>query len=172
MKKINKLVIVITVFLSAMLFNNEKVLGQTFIAGVQIEGSDITEPNPEKSKYLETFSGGFMVGGNDAYYKFLVEIINPFDRPMFVKVEFFNPLDKKHPIEYKSELPVKHKTLTLTHGPVKGLRIYRNYWVRVSLYEIENKDEPIDILKQNVRSYVDTTTDIIGFYRGLEIKLE
>jgi hypothetical protein len=30
-----------------------------FISGVQMKGSDVMDPNPRKSKYLKTFSGGF-----------------------------------------------------------------------------------------------------------------
>jgi len=145
-------------------------LARTFLSGVQMKGSDVTEPNPNKSKYLKTYTGGFGVSGNDAFYQVIIEITRPFDRTMAVKVEFYDPTAKNQPIVYENEIPIGHETLTLNHGPVKGLRIFHNYWVRVSIFELGDRNKPIDVLKQNIRSYVDTTTSKIGFYSDLEVK--
>jgi len=169
MRKIlkSKLIIKTIILATFLLFITDLALSNTFISGVQLKGSDITDPNPKESKYLKTFTGGFGIQNQDAYYRFIISIKEPFSRPMFVKVEFKNPIDKKTPIIYEVEIPVDHKTLTFTHGPVKGLKIYKTYLVKVFLYEVDNKKDPVDILKQKVRSYVDTTTDTIRFYGGL-----
>ena len=67
----------------------------TFISGTQMKGSDVTDPNPRKSKYLKTLSGGFGVDANGAYYVAYFDLLKAFEKPMDVKIELMNPLDKK-----------------------------------------------------------------------------
>jgi hypothetical protein len=83
-----------------------------------------------------------------------------------VKAELQNPLGEAFVEE--GEIPAGQRAVEIIHGPVKGLKIHRSYWVKVSIYEKEEHTTPVDILTQNIKSYVDTTGEEILIKTGLE----
>lgn len=152
MKKII-LLLVLTVLLDGVAFSN------TLISGTYRKGSNITEPKPVKSEHMATEVGGFgfITATKEVKYVLNVDITKPFDRPMYVKAEFQNPLDAERPFFEDATIPAGQKSLNLVYGPVVGLKIHRSYWVKISLYEIGDHNKAVDTLKQNIKSYFDTT---------------
>ncbi|MBL8012615.1 MAG: hypothetical protein JNN05_02075 [Candidatus Omnitrophica bacterium] len=138
----------------------------TLISGTWRKGSNITEPKPQKSKNMETIVGGFGVRKDGAAYVLQVRMHQPFKRPMRIKAEFQNP--EGEPFVEEGEIPANHRSLNLVHGPVKGLKIHRSYWVKISIFEREDFEKPVDVLEQNIKSYVDTTGEAILVKPGLE----
>jgi hypothetical protein len=135
---------------------------ETLISGTFRKGSpNITEPKPEKSKYLKTVIGGVGVSGDQVRYVLNVEITKPFKRPMSIKVEFDNP--QGAPFIDEAEIPAGQRVLQLTHGPVKGLKVHELYKIKVSLYEAGDRAKPVDVLTQQIVSYADTTGDAVTY---------
>jgi hypothetical protein len=133
---------------------------ETLISGTFRKGSpNLTEPKPEKSKYLKTVIGGVGVSNDQVRYVLNVEIVKPFKRTMYIKVEFDNP--QGTPFIEEAEIPAGQRALQVTHGPVKGLKVHESYTIKASLYEVNDRVKPVDVLTQQIVSYADTTgTDV------------
>ncbi len=153
-----------TLFL-ALLACEQSALGQTrgFVSGVWQKGHNITEPRPKSSKFVKTVDGGFLFNPAGAAYRVEIEMSPNLATPYFMQAILENPQDRKKPFIYERVISASGKQFTLAHGPVRGLRIYRDYRVEVKIFRVKGDAEPVDVLEQKVRSYVDT--------RGAEIKV-
>lgn len=145
-----------------------KGFADTLVSGVWRKGSNITEPKPQSSAHLKTVSGGFGSTDEGVKYVLNVSITKPFKDKMFVKAEFQNPLDLNSPFIEEGEIPAKHRSLRLVHGPIKGLKIHRSYWVKIYIYSLEDRSKPADKLTQHIKSYFDTTTQEVLLKTGLQ----
>ena len=114
------------------------------------------EPRPQKSKYLKVAFGGFACTSETAQYDLWVEM-TPLDRPLYIKVEFDDPLNPNVPLVEEVEMKPGTRTLHPVSKPVKALFIKKKYKVRISLYEVDDKENPIDQVTQMVVSYVDSS---------------
>jgi len=133
---------------------------ETLISGVYRKGSpNATEPKAEKSKYLKTVIGGVGVTDDQVRYILNVDLTKTFKQPMFIRVEFENPMGA--PFIEEGEIPAGQKSLQLIHGPVQGLKVHQEYSIKASLYENTDRSKPVDVLTQKVLSYADTTGDKI-----------
>jgi len=141
-----------------------------FFSGVYKKGDNITEPKPVRSKYFRTYQGGFKVYRNTAGYRLVLEAIKTPRKKLFTKSIIENPEDINSPIVYTGYIDTKTKSITIEHGPVKNLQIYKDYKIDVITYEDELRTIEIDRLTQYIRSYVDTTNLQIKIMSGLEQK--
>jgi hypothetical protein len=81
---------------------------------------------------------------------------------------FENPADRNKPFVEETVVSQPQKVLTLTHGPVKGLRISGDYRVTVKIFRRKGDTEPVDTLEQKVRSYLDSTGAVIRIKGGMK----
>ena len=146
----------------------QRTFADTLVSGVWRKGSNVTEPKPQKSEHLKTVSGGFGSTDDGVKYVLNVAITKPFKEDMYIKAEFQNPLDLNAPFIEEGTIEAGAKSIRLVHGPVKGLKIHRSYWVKISIYPPDDKENPVDTLTQNIKSYFDTTTDEVLMKTGLE----
>ena len=141
-----------------------------FLIGTYQKGNNITEPHPEKSRYLRTNAGGFLLMQSFAAYKVFIDIIQKPEKRYYTKAILQNPLDSNAPFVYEHYIDPDTSTATLTHGPVKGLQIHKNYTVEFILYEDKNRTKEIDRLTQKIRCYVDTTSPQLFLYHQIKTK--
>lgn len=152
------------VFASATAYANEP----TFVFGTFQKGSNVTEPKPQKSKYLETVRGGIVVvDDNAAFYLFTKVILQP-DKELYVTVEYENPLGGA---PFTNDMIFKPDAEALQFSApdfVRGLKNYADYEITVRIFESKESSSPIDTLKQKVRSYVDTRGDKAKLFKRLK----
>jgi hypothetical protein len=127
-----------------------------FVLGT-VDGKNTTDPRPTESTSFRTQAGGFLVMDGSAVYKVYVKIIKKPRSEQYTRAILQNPLDPNAPFVYDYFIDKKAGITTLTHGPVKGLEIQKDYKVELVLYEDKARTKEIDRLTQLVRSYVDTT---------------
>lgn len=144
--------------------------GPIFLAGTYEKGANLTTPRPQVSKFFKTYAGGFDVAKDGAAYKVFVDVTQRRDKPMYVRVEFENPLDSKSPLTEEASLSADDNSIALTSKPVKGLKVYSDYIVKVMLYDSKDSEKPLDVLEQKVRSYVDTRGKEPKIYKGMREK--
>lgn len=145
-----------------------KACADTLVSGVWRKGTNITEPKPQKSGHLKTVSGGFGSTDEGVKYVLNVAVTKPFKEDMYIRAEFQNPLDLNAPFIEEGTVEAGAKSIRLVHGPVKGLKIHRSYWVKIYIYPPNDKENPADTLTQHIKSYFDTTTDEVLMKTGLE----
>lgn len=138
------------------------------VLGVYRPGADLTEPRPVTSKYLKTYQAGFAVTGQQVTYHLLADVILDRDKPLYMVAEFQNPLDPKQPARYDNVVGPESRAIHLRYGPVHGLKVYDEYWVKVTIFASKDSDKPIDEFIQKIRSYVDTRTDEVKVFKGLK----
>jgi hypothetical protein len=145
--------------------------GKEMIAsGTWMKGSNITEPRPAKSKYFKVYQGGFCFSERGARYFFIADIIKQLDKPVWIKVECQNPLNKKEPFTEEGEIQPGSGSLSYTSGYIKGLEMKKNYWIKVTVYESEAKVVELDKITQHIRAYVDTRGPEVLIYKDLKHK--
>ncbi len=168
MTRLKKCLIVLGVLVFAAGMAGHAIYADTLVSGVWRKGSNITEPKPQKSARLKTVSGGFGSTDEGVKYVLNVAITKPFKENMYIKAEFQNPLDLNAPFIEEGTIEAGAKSLRLVHGPVKGLKIHRSYWVKIYIYALDDKVNPVETLTQHIKSYFDTTTDEVLMKTGLE----
>lgn len=138
-----------------------------YVMGTYQKGSNTTEPKPRKSKYLQVMTGGAIVVENGAGFYLKTAVIKKPEKELYLKVFYTNPRDKKKPFVNDMLFTPDLGLLKLSSPDIiPGIVGYRNYRITVKIYDNKDSKEPIDVLKQNVRSYIDTQTDqVLVFYR-------
>ena len=138
------------------------------VSGVWHKGHNITEPRPKSSNFMKVVEGGFLVLPTAAAYRLEIEVSSKLSPPYFIRALFENPADPDNPFVEESVMSQPQKTLTLTHGPVKGLRISGDYRITIKVFRRKGDAEPIDVLEQKVRAYVDSTGPAIKVKGGMK----
>jgi hypothetical protein len=138
------------------------------VSGVWQKGHNITEPRPKSSKFMKVLQGGFLVLPTAAAYRLEIEVAAELSTPYFMRALFENPADPAEPFLEETVVSQRQKILTLTHGPVKGLRISGDYRITIKIFRQKGDSEPIDVLEQKVRSYVDSTGATIKMKGGMK----
>ena len=138
-----------------------------FVSGVWKQGHNITEPRPKSSKFMKMLDAGFLVSGSQEAYRVEIEVSSAVPTPYFMQALFENPKDSKKPFTEETVVSQPKSTFSLTHGPVKGLRIYRAYRITIKIFRHKGDPEPFDVLEQNVRSYIDTTGPVTKLKSGM-----
>lgn len=138
------------------------------VSGVWHKGHNITKPRLKSSKFMKTLEGGFLVLPSAAAYRLEIEISLSLSTPYFMRAVFENPAERGKPFVEEAVISEAQKVLTLTHGPVRALRISGDYLITVSIFRGKGDAEPIDVLEQRVRSYVDTTGPAVRMKGGMK----
>ena len=140
------------------------------VMGTYQKGSNFTEPRPKKSNYLQTVHGGIVVLGSDAAFYLLTKVIKKPDKKLYVRVDYENP-DGGSPLQNDMlfEPSMEWLRFSAPHF-VKGLRSNSDYVITVRIFPSREAREPIDTLRQTIRSYVDTRGPKAQFYKRLKVK--
>jgi hypothetical protein len=138
------------------------------VSGLWHKGHNITEPRPKSSNFMRVVEGGFLILPTAAAYRLEVEVSSKLSTPYFMRALFENPADPANPFLEESVMSQPQKILTLTHGPVKGLRISGDYRITIKIFHRKGDAEPIDVLEQKVRAYVDSTGAAIKMKGGMK----
>lgn len=153
--------IIIIIFLLGFVF-----IGRSFgeeaevlVSGVWFKGATIVDPRPVKSKYFKVYQGGFYTSLKGARYWLLADIITEVPNDLWVTVEYEDPLNHNKPFVEEGPVKANAKSFYYGSGYIKGLKMFRAYWIRVTLYDSKEKKEMLDKFKQNINAYVDTTGD-------------
>jgi hypothetical protein len=126
------------------------------VIGTYQKGNNVTEPRPKKSEYFETLHGGIVVVGDNAGYYLFAKVIKKPAKDLYAVVEYENPSGGKpftNDMEFKTTAEELHFSAPEF---VKGLKSYSDYEITVRVFESKEAKEPIDVLKQAIRCYVDT----------------
>ena len=126
------------------------------VVGTYQKGNNVTEPRPKKSEYFETLHGGIVVVGDNAGYYLFTKVIKKPSKDLYIVVTYENPSGGKpfmNDMEFKTTAEELHFSAPEF---VKGLKSYSDYEITVRVFESKEAKEPIDMLKQKIRCYVDT----------------
>lgn len=160
--------LLIIFWLALTLCSHTNAAEPPLVSGVWHKGHNITEPRLKSSNFMKTLEGGFLVLPTAAAYRLEVEVSAKLSTPYFMQAVFENPADPDKPFVEETVISKPQKILTLTHGPVKGLRISGDYRITVKIFPRKGAAEPIDVLEQKVRSYVDSTGAAIKMKGGMK----
>lgn len=139
------------------------------VVGTYQKGNNVTEPRPKSSEYLETLHGGIVVVGNGAGFYLFAKVIRIPTKSLYVVVEYENPEGK--PLTNEMNFAPSAKELHFSAPEfVRGLKNYSDYEITVRIFESKESKEPIDVLKQTVRSYVDTRGPKVQLFSKIKPK--
>ena len=140
------------------------------VIGTYQKGNNITEPRPKKSEYLETLHGGIVLIDDQAGYYLFTRVVKHPKRELYIKVEYQDPAGGKPLVNDMPFMPTAEELhFSAPHG-VKGLKSYGDYQIVVKVFASKDSKEPLDILKQTVRSYVDTRGPKPQLFTGMKEK--
>ena len=162
---ISRLLILIMLFVGA----SADAAAPPIVSGVWKPGHNITEPRPRSSKFMKVLDAGFLLAGSrGVFYRVEIQLLPGLETPYFVQVIFPNPQDAKSPFVEEAVVSEPSVSMSPTTGPVKGLRIGQEYRIRVKIYRRKGDPQPLDVVVQSVRSYIDTTGSVTKLKRGLK----
>ncbi len=136
------------------------------IVGTALGGSKDANPAPVRSKYFETEHGGIVLIRDNAGFYLQVKPRTAWRKTLYATIEYDNPLDAEKPFVNDMDLPpIKTNRLTRqapvisfsSPGFVPGLKDQGEYQIVVRVFEGRGEKEPVDILRQKIRSHVDST---------------
>lgn len=147
----------------------------TPISGTYRPGSNLTEPRPASSRFLRTVEGGFATVAGSAAYYLRVSPQAGLPPGAYLRITYPNPQQPDRP--YVNDMtfdPSRREMIFSSPGIVPGLRNYQTYTVTVTVHAnraaADAGTPPIDVLKQPIRAYVDTTGPQVQVFRGLRAK--
>jgi hypothetical protein len=115
-------------------------------------------PKLEVSRYLRTDRAGVMVTQKGANCFIIVSILQEIPKGSYIKVEFPNPGNSSSPSVTGIDHNSGYKGYKFTSpSTVAGLKIGKDYKIKISVLKTKDSTKPIDVLVQNFRSYIDTT---------------
>jgi hypothetical protein len=136
--------------------------------GTYSKGHNITEPRPASSRYFQTTEGGVVVIGNKAGFYLYVKMREQPQMPLYVRIEYENP-EGGSPASNDMDIAPGHEAFGFSSPDfVKGLKIYSEYKIVVKAFISREAHEPIDVLCQTVRSYVDSRQEELKVFRRLK----
>ena len=176
--KSKKIKILILTFLSLIVFNpvafgdwvpvdKYDLSYPIFISGTKIKGvSNITEPQAQKGEYLEVVAGGVILIKRGAAFFLKVKVIKKPQVGLYFKIEYPNPIDPSNSwVNDAVYDPSGDIYIFSSPDVVPGLAGYGDYLLKISVYESRESEVPLEVIKQKVRSYVDTRTNQILIFK-------
>jgi hypothetical protein len=124
--------------------------------GTYQKGSNVTEPRPKRSAYLETLHGGVVVMPEGAGYYLFTRVIKKPEKELYVTVEYEDPMGGKPFVNDMAFVPTAEELHFSAPEFIRGLKGYGDYEVVVRVFESKSATQPIDTLRQTIRSYIDT----------------
>jgi hypothetical protein len=127
------------------------------VSGTYLPGSNVTEPAPARSRYLETLHGGILIIGEAVGFYLNTRVREAPKAPLYITVEYPDPMGGAPATNDMEFLPVATELQFSSPGAVRGIKLYADYQIIVRVFDKKGSDAPIDTLVQTVRAYVDTT---------------
>ena len=126
-------------------------------AGLE-QGGWVT-PQPAKSEYFETSSGGFGISTRttppEFRYTLGLKVLQPFSKTVYLTVYFENPTNKNNPIIVHEELAAKKNDFYIESPSIQGLKRAQGYVIDVFVFSDPNRTQLITKHRQVVRSIID-----------------
>lgn len=138
---------------------NEESAEQLNKAFLCVGTSKTINPKAVKSKYFETYEGGFIVVGNEVGLSVKVDVKKPLTQKIYTKLIIENPSGSNKPYIYENQnnvVDVSQSYIMLTQGPLTGLKIDKTYKVELLAFSDGSRTKKIDRLIQYLRSSIDT----------------
>jgi hypothetical protein len=166
--KIRSTIIFLSIF--ALLLNNsyasdhwgsldQKIKYPLYVKGTYADGSNITEPRPQRSKYLEVKHGGIIIVEEGAGFYLNVRVIQKPEKPFYIKIQYQDPRNPGRFLANDMEFTSNYAEFLFSSPEIiHGIVGYQNYSIVVSIYEDKDSGQPQDVLTQTVRAYVETQT--------------
>jgi hypothetical protein len=108
-------------------------------------------PMPVESQYLVTLSANFVIVGREGVkYDMSFGVRQPFDRPVYLTVDFEDPEDPATPLFVEMELPAGQAKVDVLSPAMKAVRNRKEYWVKVSIFEDARRKKPIGTHEQTL----------------------
>jgi hypothetical protein len=140
------------------------------VIGTYQKGSNLTEPRPKKSEYLETMHGGIVLIEDVAGFYLFAKVIKHPERELYLRIEYEDPSGREPLVNDMRFMPDADELhFSAPHG-VRGLKSYGDYQIVVKVFDSKDAREPLDTLKQTVRSYVDTRGEKPKLFKRLKEK--
>jgi hypothetical protein len=127
------------------------------ISGTRLPGSNVTEPEPMHSRYLETVNGGLIVIGKAVGFYLNTKVREKPATPLYITIEYPNPSGGPPATNDMDFLPTATDLQFSSPGAVRGIKMYADYQIVVRIFDHKGSDLPIDTLIQTIRAYIDTT---------------
>jgi hypothetical protein len=126
-------------------------------------------PPARRSSFLQTESAGFVVLGEKIAYFLNLRVLNvPEEEAPHIRVEYENPRARGKPFIKVQPLPPKSASFQLLSPYlVKGVKAGKVYTIRVSIIKDMATAEPIDLLEQQVSSFVYTGREQVYIKTGI-----
>lgn len=150
--------------LSTEPFSSEK---PAMIKGTYMAGSNVTEPRPRSSRYLQTEHGGFVVIGQKAGHYLQARVREAPRKTLFIRAYY--EAGNGQTLSTSGKFTPDAKGFVFSPPDfVTGIRCYQDYSIRVEITESESSRQPIDTLVQPVRSYIDTTSGTVRLFSKMK----
>lgn len=108
--------------------------------------------------------------GSDAAFYLLTKVIKKPDKKLYIRVDYENPAGGS-PLQNDMWFGPSAEWLRFSAPKfVKGLKSHADYVITVRIFPSRGAPEPIDTLRQTIRSYVDTRGPKAQFYKRLKVK--
>lgn len=124
-----------------------------------------TAPRPPID-YLKTLGGGWRIRLTDDHraatacqYGVTVGPARPFDRTLFLRVEFENPLAPSAPLVTDTKIEPWMRELSIRSPEVRGLRKGARYLVRIRIFDHPERRREIGVHHQTIPARLNVNAD-------------
>lgn len=139
-----------------------------WLAGIQSDLTAYTEDYPVavQSKHFSVINSGFwIVPGKKPQaalgYEYTLNVTQPFEQAVYIKMTLENPADPSSPFVYESELQPERKSSSVRHYPVTDVELDAQYTMRLEVFSDADLKNRIDQVEQILVSPVDNSTGSI-----------
>jgi hypothetical protein len=124
-------------------------------------------PTPTQSiDYLKTLSGGWRIRLTDDHraatacqYGLTVGPARPFNKTLYLRVEFENPLSPSSPLITDTKIEPWMRELSIRSPEVRGLRKGARYSIRIRIFDRPDRKHEIGIHHQTMKARLNVNRD-------------
>ena len=116
--------------------------------------------------YLKTLSGGWRIRLTDDHravtacqYGLTVGPARPFNKTLYLRAEFENPLDPSSPLITDTKIEPWVRELSIRSPEVRGLRKGARYSIRIHIFDHPQREEEIGFHDQTMPSRLNVNAD-------------
>jgi hypothetical protein len=126
-----------------------------------------TTPAPQQSlDYLKTLSGGWRIRLTENHravtacqYGLTVGPARPFNKTLYLRAEFENPLDPSSPLIADAKIEPWMRELSIRSPEVRGLRKGARYRIRIHIFDHPRGEQEIGFHDQMMPSRLNVNSD-------------
>lgn len=129
-----------------------------FVNGVHPADEGGEESAPQKSRFFEAESGGIVVEQHRVGFYLQLRVREAPTQELLLHVECENPVDEEQPFATHDRFQADSSGF-LFRSPTffTGIQAEKLYTIKVSVFSDPSQTDPMDVLIQKVRSYINTT---------------